>query len=115
MATEFKDFKNDVFDQMVGSLDDMYQSYVILKHNRKGVNTKLLSIFKDGFIQERIFNENKEGVSLAFQVPYESLDEYFKSMDEIYEENKIDYELSKITYDEEYTKRTYTLTVRYEE
>ena len=112
---EFKDFKNEVFDQMVDSLDDLYQNYVILKHNKGGLNTKLLSIFKDGFIHERIFNANNDNVALHFQVPYESLDAYFKTMQDIYDEQQISYELSRITYNDNYTKCTYTLSVRYEE
>lgn len=109
---EFKDFKNEVFDQMVDSLDDMFEDHVILKHTKVGLNTKILSVYKeDGFIRERIFNEKDDGVALAFMVPYKDLDDYFETMDEIYSNLNISYEIIKITYDEDQNKRVYSIKV----
>lgn len=109
---EFKDFKNEVFDQMADSLDDMFEDHVILKHAKAGLNTKILSEYKeDGFIRERIFNEKEDGVSLGFMVPYKDLDDYFETMNKIYSDLNISYEIAKITYDEDQNKRVYTIKV----
>ena len=108
-----QEFENKVFDEMLSGLEDLYEDHIIIKGSKKGKPVKILSWYKDGFIQEKNFSKDREGVALALQVPYDSLGEYFDTMDEIFTDNGEEYIITCITYDDDYNRRIYSVGWEY--
>ena len=103
-----QEFENKAYDELLSSLEKQYEDHVTVKGSKKDKPIKILSYYKDGFIQERNFSKDREGVALALQVPYKSLEEYFNVMDEIFTKNGEDYTIMLITYDDGYNRRIYS-------